>query len=105
MRADTFGTKCCWLDCEATNPPIGQALADDAAESKVTARVVINAERKAVRVAEVEVAQVALQMLRTVVLIDTAHAALKDDKKAFDRICVEGAVALASVLDARVIDR
>lgn len=93
------------LGCECTNPPIGQALTGDALKREVGALVVIDAERHAVAVTEVELGKVALQVLRTAMLVDAAHPALEDAEKALNRVGVDGAVTLADILANAVIDR
>ena len=52
------------LGCEATNPPIGHALANDTEQHQFGAFVVVHADCHSVGVAEVELAKVALEVLR-----------------------------------------
>ena len=61
----------------AVNPPIGQALADDDAHGLVEAHGVGDPQRRALVVTEVELADVALQVLRRDVVVS---AELKLDR-------------------------
>src|SRR4051812_28679136 len=71
--------------------PIGQALADHAQQRRVSASRVVNAERHAVVVAELELREVAVKVLLTAVLVDTLHAALEDAERSFNRVGVDRA--------------
>ena len=48
--------------------------------------LVVHAELGAVAVAEIELRQIAVQMLFAAMLIDALHAALEDREEAFDRV-------------------
>lgn len=63
-----------------TNPPIGQALAFDALEGVVAAGDVVDPACAAAVVAEIELDEIAVQMLLGAVLID---AALEDRRVFF----------------------
>jgi hypothetical protein len=52
-------------------PPIGEALASDALQGFYSPVLIVNAKRNAVRIAEVELGKVAVQVLFLAVLIDT----------------------------------
>ena len=80
---------------------IGEPLANDTLEHRIGAVRVVVAEGDTVAVAEIELCQIALQMLLAAMLVDATHPALEDRKEAFDRI---GMDAAASVLAALVVD-
>jgi hypothetical protein len=48
-------------DIDSSRPPIGEALASDTLEGFVGAILIINAQRNAIGIAEVELAEVAMQ--------------------------------------------
>lgn len=89
------------LGWEASSPPIDQALACDAAQDAFATLVVVHANGNAVGLTEVELAKVALQVLRTAVLKHALLAALEDTEEGFDCVGVNVG-ALADVLAARM---
>lgn len=62
--------------------PIFQALPNDALYGAFGVRHVVNAERNAVAVAKIELAEISVQMFFSAMLIHTFHAALEDRKEA-----------------------
>ncbi|MNC91463.1 hypothetical protein D3C83_77320 [compost metagenome] len=68
------------------SPPIGEALAGRAAQGFVRAHVVVDPQRHAVGIAEVELGKVAAQMGFGDVVIDAVDPALEDREEAFDRV-------------------
>lgn len=84
-----------------TSPPIGEALAFDTGERAIRAGLVIDAQRHALVVSEIEFREVALQVLRRNVMIRSDDAALEDAEIAFDSVRVRVA---ANVLTKGVID-
>src|SRR5690349_4834560 len=90
---------CAKLQSGVMSPSIGEALADAALYGCVGARHVVNAQRDAMVVPEVELAQIAMQVLLTAVLIDALHTALEDREVALDGV---GVRVPAHVLFGRV---
>ena len=84
-----------------TSPPIGQAFAFRALNGDLGAGRIVVAEADAVRVAKIELGQIAVQMLLAAMLVDAFHAALEDRIEALDRVCVRLA---ANVLFGRMVD-
>src|SRR3954451_14876738 len=74
----------CWL----VSPPIGQALADDPGDCLLCTLGILDAKGRALVVAEVELAEVALQVLRADVVIGADQAALQDREVRLDRVRV-----------------
>ena len=68
------------------NPPIGEALAFDAAQSAIRALGIVHAKAGTVRIAEVELGKVAVQMFFAAMLIDAFHAALEHAEIVLDRV-------------------
>lgn len=64
--------------CRLTSPPIGQPLAYRATDRAIGALAVVNPELGAVAVAEIELCQIAVQVLLGAMLVDALHAALED---------------------------
>ena len=60
------------------SPPIGEALPLDALEDDIGALIIVNAKPDAFVVSEIELGEIALQVLLADVLIDTDDAALDD---------------------------
>lgn len=54
----------------------------------VRASGVVGAVRGAVRVVEVDLGQIAVQVLLSAAPVDAFHAALEDGEEAFNRVCV-----------------
>ena len=79
---------------------VGKALPDDALQCPIGAREIVHAERLAGIVSEIELGEVAVQMLLGAVLIDANHPALEDAKDAFDGVGVDG---VAHVLADRML--
>ncbi len=57
---------------------IGEALADDAAQEVISAGGVVHSKSDAVAVAEVELCELAVEMLLAAMLVDAPHAALEE---------------------------
>jgi len=74
---------------------IGKPLADDALQRAVGARGIVYAKRFAIRIAEIELSEIAVQMLLGAPLIYAAHAAFEDAEIALNGIGVDG-IRLAS---------
>ncbi len=72
-----------------TRLSISQTLARDALQCLLSAFRVVNAKRDAVRIAEIELGQIAVQVLFGTVLLDARHAALEDRVVAFHRVGVD----------------
>ena len=68
--------------------PIGEPLADDALNGARGTLYVIYAQPDAVAIAEIELRQIAVQMLLAAMLVDALHAALEDRVVAFDGVGV-----------------
>ena len=71
---------------DPTSRSIGQTLALDAIQGFGCPLLIVNAEPDAVVVAEVELRQVAVQVLFLAVLIDAAHPSLEHAEVAFDGV-------------------
>ena len=82
------------------SPPIGEALAGDHLQGGIGT---LGVGQMAVVVAEIELANVALQVLLADVVIDADDAALQDGEVILDRVCV--IERLADILFYRMIDR
>lgn len=82
----------------SSRPPIGEALADDAAKGIPGAVLIVATQRNSVVIAELELAYVAVQVLLLAVLIDALHAALKDRERTFNRVRVDGRVRIIDAL-------
>ena len=74
--------------------PIGQALADDAFNARVSAFHVIYAKPDAIAIAEIVFCEIAVQMLFAAMLVDALHAALEDRIVALDRVGADNPVAV-----------
>jgi hypothetical protein len=59
---------------------IGEALPYDTTKRMVGTRLIVDPERHAAPVAEIELGDVAVQMLPAAVLIDAPHPALEEEK-------------------------
>ena len=70
----------------AVRPSIGQTLANDALSQLVGALSVIHAKRNAVVMTEIELRQIAMQMLLGAMLIGAEHAAFENREVAFDGV-------------------
>jgi hypothetical protein len=75
MRVRNRFLRCC------VNPPICEALAADLLKHRSGALLIVNAERLTVVVTEVELVNVALQMLLAHALVDAGKARLRIEKK------------------------
>jgi hypothetical protein len=71
-----------------TSPPIGQALALDAAQRRVGTGRVIHAEGGAVIVSEVELGEVAMEVFLAAMMVDATHPALENAEEALERVGV-----------------
>ena len=80
---------------------IGEPFADEPRKDAVGARHVIATKGNAVAVAEIELREIAVQMLLAAVLIDALHPAFEDAEKALNRVRVDAA---ASILADTMID-
>jgi hypothetical protein len=74
---------------------IGETLANNALERLVRPLHVVHAECDPVVVPEIELGEIAMQMLLAAVLIDAGHPALEDAEQALDGVGVD---AIADVL-------
>src|ERR1700683_1954491 len=81
--------------------PIGEPLSDNSFHRSRGALHVIYAKPNAVAIAEIELRQIAVQVLFLAVLINALHAALKDREVAFDRVGMHDAT---NVFVGRVSD-
>ncbi len=72
----------------ANSGAISEALANDTNQSNLGPGYVVNAKANPVIIAEVEFADVAVQMGLRAVLVDALHAALEHAVKAFNGVCV-----------------
>lgn len=88
---------------EATNPPIGKALAADAFKGKVGTVCIVDTKADAVGITEVELCKVARKVLLATMLVDPAHTALEDTEEAFDGVGVGRAVGSADVFVLRMV--
>jgi hypothetical protein len=75
---------------------ISQPLAFDALDRFCSAHSVIHAKRDAVRIAEIELGEIAVTVLLFAMLIDALHAALEDRVVALDGVGRNDVVALAA---------
>jgi hypothetical protein len=73
---------------------IGEAAADDTGEQRIGAVGVVEAVGGAVRVAEIELRQIPVQMLLRTELLDAAHPPLEDAEVALNRVRVDRAAAI-----------
>ena len=71
------------------SPPVGEALADDARERPFRALAVVDSEGDAVVVPEIELGEVAVQVLLAAMLANALHAPLEDRVVALDRARVD----------------
>src|SRR5689334_13996249 len=69
-----------------TSLPVGQPLPNDALQRLLGARHVIHTPRDAVAIAEIELREIAMQVLLFAVLVDALHAALEDRIEALNRV-------------------
>jgi hypothetical protein len=67
---------------------IGQPLSDYATQRLLCSGNVIHAERNAVRIAEIKLAQISVEVLLFAMLINAFHAALEDRIEAFNGVGV-----------------
>jgi len=65
---------------------VSEALADNALERVRSARRIINTKRSALIIAEIELREIALQVLFIAMLVGAFHAALEHAEKAFDGV-------------------
>jgi hypothetical protein len=72
----------------ATSPPIGQSLAARTLDRASGALGIVNSELDAVRVAEIELSEVAVKVSLAAMLIDARHTALENAEEAFDGLRV-----------------
>ena len=82
--------------------PIGDTLSDNAAKRLLRAHVIVIAGALTVRVAELELRNVAVKVLLGAMLVDTLHAALEDRKRALNRVRVDRRVFVIDVLAGTV---
>jgi len=61
-----------------TNSPICKTLADDSRHKPIGALCIFAAESRAVRIAEIELSDVAVKVLLAAMLVDALHPALED---------------------------
>jgi hypothetical protein len=94
-----FGDKCCLPF--ATSCSVGQSPFDGAFHSKLSSHHIVNAQPDPMRVAEIGLREIPLQVGLADVLIDPIEAALQDREVAFDGIGVHIA---AHVFGLSVID-
>jgi hypothetical protein len=80
-----------------TSPPIGEPLAFDTQCGFGEALVIVHAERHTLVVAEIELAEIALQVLLRHVVINTSDAALQDREIVLNRVRMPKAAANAKV--------
>src|SRR5258708_2395877 len=92
---------CCARCLGFTSPSIGEALPLDALERNLGAHGIVDAEFCAVRISEIELGQVTVQMLFAAMLVSASHAATEDREHAFDRVRMHGA---ANILAAAMVD-
>ena len=87
------------------SPPIRQAFPADAFEQLFRAHRVIKSKLLTMVVAKVKFSGVAVQVMRTAMLVHAIHAALEDAEKAFNRVRVRIAahVLFRAMIDALVI--
>src|SRR5476649_2336447 len=71
------------------SPPIRQALSSNTLQGHIGAHIVGIAQLNAVVHAEIELCQIALQMLLAAMLVSANHAALEHRKEAFQRVRVD----------------
>jgi hypothetical protein len=88
----------------ATSPPIGEALSARTLDCPAGALGIVNPELDAIRIAEVELGEVAVKVPLGAVLIDAGHSALEDREIAFNGVGVSIAAHpfLAPVIDGFV---
>ena len=84
-----------------TSRSISQPLANDAFQSDIGACRIINAKLDPVRIAEIELRNIAVQVAFAAMLINALHATLEDAIEALDGVCVDVA---APVFASAVID-
>jgi hypothetical protein len=72
------------LGRDRTNPPMGETFPENSQQRKIGALVILDPVRRAIGVVEIELAQIAREVLRAAKLVDVAHPALEDAEKAFD---------------------
>src|SRR5713226_4611598 len=77
----------------AINPPVREALSLDLSKGFDSALMIVDALRRAVRVAEVKFLQVALQVRFANVVVRAVDAALEQAEIRFDRVAVNAARA------------
>src|SRR5206468_7111071 len=75
----------------AVSPAISKTLAFYALNGFKVPRAIIAAKRFTVRIAEIELREIAEQVRFRAVLIDAAHAAFEDREEALNRVCVNQA--------------
>src|SRR6266404_9195878 len=69
-------------------PSVCETLALDGLQSIASTVVVVDSERCAIVVTEVELREIAVQMLTVAMLVRASHAALEDTEEAFNRVRV-----------------
>src|SRR3954447_10984183 len=87
-----------------TSPPIGKTLPFHSEQGRTCPAGIINAEPDAVVVTELELGQIAVQMLLVAMLIDAFHAALEQAEVAFDSVRVDCGILKRDVLTYAVVD-
>src|SRR5437773_1579152 len=73
----------------SVSPPISQTLAFDTNERLINANLIIHTNRDTIAIAEVELGQIAVEMLSRAMLVDANHAALEHREVAFDGVRVD----------------
>src|SRR5579863_9689983 len=95
----------------SVNRLVGEPLADNAFQRAVGAGHIVNAKFDPVAIAEIELGQIAVQVLFLAMLIDALHAALEDRIVAFGGVgvgveaghAVGVAVFVAAMIDGRMV--
>ena len=83
---------------------IGESLAIRSLQCQRCALLIVNTQRDAVVVAELELGHVAVEVLLAAMLVIALHAALEDREEAFDGVCVDRRILGIDVLAAGVVD-
>ena len=86
--------------CE-TSPAVSEALADDTFQRLLGSLPIVEAVRGTVRVAEIELGEIAVQMLLRAMLVDAPHAPhapVEDAEIAFDGVGVDEAANVLALL-------
>src|SRR4051812_18942571 len=83
---------------------IGEPLALHAEKGRIGTYAVIYTERDAVVIAELELGQIAVQMLLIATLVDALHATLEQAEVTFNSVGVDRSVLKRDVLTDAVVD-